>query len=99
MKLMYAARMAVPNLIVAVGRLASELSRWTAESDRKLHRLYSYVYSCSNLKLTGTLSTKDLDDVTIIAWPDADLNSDSNTSRSHSGCWVEIAANGRSFPL
>jgi hypothetical protein len=99
MKLMYAARMALPNLIVAVGRLASELSRWTAESDRKLRRLYSYVHNHYDMKLTGTLSTRDIDAVTIIAWPDADLNSDSNTSRSHSGCWIELAANGRSFPL
>eukprot|EP00972_Heterocapsa_arctica_P076618 11303025-Heterocapsa_arctica.AAC.1 len=66
MKLMYAARMALPNIIVAVARLASELSRWTAESGRKLHRLYSYVHNHYGMRLTGTLSTNDIDVVTII---------------------------------
>jgi hypothetical protein len=100
MKLMYAARMATPNIMVAVGRLASELSRWTAESDRKLLRLYSYVHCFADLRLRGTLSTQDLDSLILIGWPDADFNSDPNTSKSHSGCWIELSAgSGNSFPL
>ena len=35
----------------------------------------------------------------IVAWPDADLNSDINTSKSTSGAFIEITANGRSMPL
>jgi hypothetical protein len=99
MKLMYAARMALPNIVVAVGRLACELSRWTAESDRKLYRLYAYVHNHGGMRLTGTLSTGDLAELKIIAWPDADLNSDVSTSRSHSGGWIELSANGHCFPL
>ena len=34
MKLMYAARMAVPQALTPVCRLASELSRWSKDSDR-----------------------------------------------------------------
>jgi hypothetical protein len=39
MKLMYGVRMAAPHLSVAIGRLASQITKWTGESDRKLHRM------------------------------------------------------------
>ena len=38
-KLMYAAGMAVPQALTPVCRLASEPSRWSKDSDRKLYRL------------------------------------------------------------
>ena len=98
MKLMYAARMAVPQALTPVCRLASELSRWSKDGDRKLYRLYCYLNAYPDLVLVGSFSTADRDKVNM-AWPDADLNSDVNTSKSTSGAFIEIAANGRSMPL
>eukprot|EP00972_Heterocapsa_arctica_P109603 16134715-Heterocapsa_arctica.AAC.1 len=43
MKFMYGARMAMPSLCVIVGRLASQITKWTADSDRGLHRVYCYI--------------------------------------------------------
>ena len=40
MKLAHAARMAVPQALTPVCRLASELSRWSKDSYRKLYKLY-----------------------------------------------------------
>ena len=44
MKIMYGARMAMPQICVAVSRLSSQISRWTADSDRRLLRLYNSLY-------------------------------------------------------
>ena len=99
MKVMYAARMAAPQLLTSVCRLASEITKWTAESDRKLVRLMAYIESFPELVMYGSLSLDDLENIKIIAWPDADLNSDPNSSRSTSGCWIELSAGERSFPL
>ena len=84
MKLMYAARMAVPQALAPVCRLASEFSRRSKDSDRKLYRLYCYLYCYPDLVLMGSLSTADREKIKIIAWPDADLNSDINSSKSTS---------------
>ena len=86
-------------MLWVVCRLASELSRWSKDSGRKLYRLYCYLYCYPDLVLMGSLSTADREKIMVIAWPDADLNSDTNSSKSTSGCFIEIAANGRSMPL
>ena len=39
MKLLYGARMAAPWWSVAIQRLARQVHRWTAECDRRMHRL------------------------------------------------------------
>ena len=100
MRLMYGARMAMPSLCVIIGRLSSQISRWTADSDRKLHRVFSYLDGALDKFLTGTLSTADVDVVKLISWPDADHNGDYMDTKSTSGFFLEIAGNdGRGMPL
>ena len=100
MKLMYGARMALPYLCIVVGRLSSQITRWTADSDRRLHRVYCYLQDALEVKLTGTLSTADLHSFKIGAWPDADFNGDVHTTKSTSGYWLEVMGDqGRRFPL
>jgi hypothetical protein len=100
MKIMYGARMAMPQICVAVSRLSSQISRWTADSDRKLLRVYNYLYSNTDKVLTGSLSTEDSGVIRLIAWPDADLNGDPSSSRSTDGFFVELAGGaGRGMPL
>ena len=100
MKLMFEARMACPLLSVAIQRLACNITKWTAECDRRLHRIYCFLYGNSNLVLTGSLSEKDLEAIQVIGWPDADLNGDLMTSKSTSGFFLELAGlEGRGMPL
>ena len=100
MKLMYPARMCCPNLTVPVQRLATQVNKWSLEADRRLIRLYQYAKFSADWQLTGTLSTKDLADLELRAWPDADLCGDVWSARSTSGFFLELAGReGRSFPL
>ena len=100
MKLMYGARMAMPQLCVIVSRLASQITRWSADSDRRLLRVYGYLHANADQILTGTLSKSDRKHLKIVAWPDADLNGDFMSTKSTDGFFVELAGReGRGFPL
>ena len=100
MRLMYGARMAHPGLMTAVCRLSRELTRWTADSDRKLVRLMAYAANSTDHALHGSLHFEDRDHLKLVAWPDADLCGDDMSSRSTSGFYLEIVGqNGRTFPL
>ena len=100
MKLMYGVRMAGPHLSTIVSRLASQISKWNRDSDRRLHRVYCYIYGSINMVLTGTLSTADKDALCIVAWPDADFCGDVMSTRSTSGHYLEVEGlGGRCFPI
>ena len=100
MKLMYGVRMAWPHLCTIVARLSSQISCWTADSDRRLHRVYCYINDSMELKLRGRMSTEDAEHLLIRAWPDADLAGDYMTTKSTSGFWLELAGGGdRCMPL
>jgi hypothetical protein len=100
MKLLYGARMCRPDLCVAVQRLAAQVTRWSGECDRRLHRLYCYVFGSAALSLSGSLNESDKSCLRLVAWPDADLNGDVMSSKSTSGFFLELAgAGGRAMPL
>ena len=89
MKLMYGVRMAAPHLFTVVARLSSQITKWTRASDRRRHRIYSYVEQAKNFILKGSLSTDDIDKVVPIAWPDADLAGDFMSTKNTSGFFLE----------
>jgi hypothetical protein len=100
MKLLYGARMACPWLSVAIQQLARQVHRWTAECDRRLHRLYCYVSCTYTMCLEGELSTANLDHLTLDAYVDSDLAGDVFSSKSTSGRFIELSGlEGRSMPL
>ena len=100
MKLLYGARMAGPWLTVAIMRLARQIHKWTAECDRRLHRLYCYIEGTVQQVLTGVLSTGDLEHLKIDCWPDADLCGDIFSTKSTSGRFIELSGlEGRGMPL
>ena len=101
MCLLYGARLALPQLIVAVTRLAGRVSKWSAECDDRLIRLYDYAHDRIQDSIHGSLSTTDSQVAEIWAWPDADLAGDKLfSSKSTSGRFIEIVgANGRGMPL
>eukprot|EP00972_Heterocapsa_arctica_P044235 6531529-Heterocapsa_arctica.AAC.1 len=72
----------MPQICVIVSRLASQITKWTADSDRRLLRVYCYLYGNADRVLTGTLATTDRANLKIVAWPDADLNGDFMSTKS-----------------
>ena len=92
MKLMYGVRMAWPHLCVIIGRLSSQLTRWTGDSDRRLHRVYCYIHTNMHLKLRGVLSTEDAGAFKITASPDADLAGDYMDTKSTSGFFIQVTS-------
>ena len=101
MKVLFAARLCRPDLLVAITRLASKVSCWQACHDKALKRLMSYIWHHADLELYGTIGTADLSTCEIQLSPDADLNGDMETTKSTSGLWVELtSADGlRSWPI
>ena len=53
MKCLYGARMARFDLLHATTSLACQLTRWTPECDRKLHRLICYIHTSKHLRMIG----------------------------------------------
>ena len=89
-----------PDILVAITRLASRISKWSAECDRRLERLYDYLKGHSDSKISGTLSSSDFEDCYIVAWPDADLAGDAMSSKSTMGRFIELVGkSGNSMPL
>ena len=100
MRLMFAARMACPDLALAIQRLACNITKWSADCDRRLVRIYGYIAANPDYMLTGFVNTKFIGHPRIVAWPDADLAGDPNTSRSTSGHYIELCTGDQHhFPL
>eukprot|EP00971_Amphidinium_carterae_P212312 4213536-Amphidinium_carterae.1 len=54
MKLMYGARMACPQILTTITRLACNITKWTKEDDRRLFHLMCFMHGHSNSHvLTG----------------------------------------------
>ena len=73
MQFLYAARQAKPDIMVAITELESYITRWNANCDRKLIRLFDYLRTHKQRCLKGSLDASDAATLVIKAWPDADL--------------------------
>eukprot|EP00972_Heterocapsa_arctica_P109086 16063647-Heterocapsa_arctica.AAC.1 len=62
MRLLFAARVARPDLQTAIVRLAKHITKWFARHDRSLARLFSYFNTSLGLKLTGSMPVNGMDD-------------------------------------
>ena len=101
MKVLFAARLCRPDLLVSITRLASKVSAWQECHDRALKRLFQYIFHHADLELVCSLGVSDLSDCRIVMSPDADLAGDMETSKSTSGLWVEVVSSDatRSWPI
>ena len=101
MKILFAARLARPDLIVAIARLASKATSWNKSHDRALRRLMQYVSHAADLELVSQLSSEDLQTAVLVMSPDADLAGDLETTKSTSGLWLELRSEDgrRCWPL
>ena len=98
---LFAARVARPDLVVATQQLCSAVSRWNGFHDMALTRLMAYAANNCDYVLNGTLSPEDLEDLEILASPDADWNGDPETTKSTTGLFLEIVGlkSGNSWPI
>ena len=101
MKFLYAARLARPDLVVAITRLASKVTSWNKSRDRALRRLMQYTQHAADLELVSELSSGDLQTAVLVMSPDADLAGDLESTKSTSGLWLELRSEDgkRCWPL
>lgn len=98
---LFVLRVGRPDVSVATQRLCSAVSKWTTAHDDGLTRLMGYASREQNKVMHGELSPKELEDVVINVFSDADWNGDNETSKSTTGFWVELysPSSGRSWPI
>ena len=99
--LLFASRVARPDISVAVQRLCRVVSKWTTTHDAALVRLYAYLKWTGHIALRATLAPTDLRDVHLVLWSDADWCGDAEDTKSTSGALLELysASSGRRWPL
>lgn len=71
MKVLWAARIARPDLMKAIADLTRRLTAWTKAFDRRLHRLMSYLFGSKNFKLQGQIGDHP-DKLYVSTYTDAD---------------------------
>ena len=98
MEILYAARLARFDLLRAVCHLATFVSRWTSECDRKLHRLVCYIHSSKHLRMLGWVGDK-LETLQPHLFADADFAGCLASQRSTSGYHFAIRGPNTCFPI
>jgi len=101
MRMLFAARLCRPDVLVAITRLAARVSCWQRCHDRHLHRLFQYLAHHSDVELYGTIGVEDLDSCVLVMSVDADLAGDMETAKSTSGMLLELRSHdgARCWPL
>jgi hypothetical protein len=99
MRLLYAARVARPDIQTAIVRLAKHITKWKVRHDRCLQRLFSYVHGSLALRLTGSMPIGQAAHARLVCWPDADLAGDKDSAKATGGFWVELECGDHRWPL
>ncbi|CAK8988698.1 unnamed protein product [Durusdinium trenchii] len=89
MKLLWLTRLARPDLAYAVGSLATQVTRWSKNSDKQLFRLVSYLHSTQGLCLVSKVHDSPQSS-TLDLFVDADLGGCPFTSKSTSGLFLVV---------
>ena len=97
MRLLWLARLSRPDLAFIVGRLASNVLRWSQWDDRQLLRDFVPQYTTREYVTVGTVSHGY--EPQIFVYTDADFASCPWTSRSTSGIFIAIATGESLFPI
>jgi hypothetical protein len=93
-KLLYAARLARPDLVFAINLLSRNLTKWQTYHDRALRRLFAYVNTSLALRLTGSIGAGTLG---IDMFCDADHAGDLDTAKSTSGMILYVTSSNGAF--
>jgi hypothetical protein len=98
MKLLYAARLARPDIMRAITELASCITKWTVACDKKLYRLICYVHASLKLRLLGKCSLKP-ENLELNLFVDADFAGDKDSSKSTNGFFMALIGENTFLPL
>ena len=98
MKVLYAARLARPDILRAVNGLARHLMKWTQEQDDDLNQLMSYLL-CSQDKLFTGWVGDHFDDIAPYLFTDADYAGCTESQKSTSGIFLTLKGPRTSFPI
>ena len=98
---LFLGRVGRPDISTATQRLCTAVAKWTETEDAALVRLMGYLEQNADLALFGSLSPEDLEDLLLVLFTDADWAGDASTSKSTSGCWLELCSpkSGRTWPI
>ena len=98
MKCLYGARMCRFDLLRPICALASKVTKWSKECDRKLHRLMCFIDSSLDVRMIGKVgNTKEA--ITSCLFSDADFAGCSETMKSTSGVFMKVGASNTHFPV
>ena len=98
MKLMYCARYGRFDLLRAIGRLASYITKWDSLCDKKLHRLIQYVKFSKGIRQMGFVGDPK-EDLTVNLFTDADYAGTNADMKSTNGIFLAITGPNTFFPI
>jgi hypothetical protein len=90
MKVLYAARVARPDLLRATCMMARRVTKWDADCDRRLHRFMCYI-NCTKHHVQTSYCGDRMDDLKFALFCDADFAGDKSDSKSTTGVVVCVA--------
>ena len=96
MTVLWAARLARPDLLRAVNYLATKVSKWTSKCDSMMHRLMGYIQATLHLRMIGWIGDS-LDKLFPHFFADADFAADIDTQRLTSSFFSVIRGRIRRF--
>ena len=98
MKMLYCARIVRLDLLWTICSLARQVTKWTRASDRKLHRLVSYLHHSQDISLEGFVGNEAWE-LSVLCYSDADFAGDIKDSKSTSGCYLALVASHTFVPI
>ena len=98
MKVLWAARLAHPDLSRPTCKLTSNVQKWSVNDDKRLRRLIEYMNLSQDYVLEGFICDPP-EDLELWLFVDADLASDPDCSRSTNGAFLVLVGPSTWMPL
>ncbi len=100
MKCLWLARLARPDIIRAIGQLATKVQQWSINEDKMLYRLMCYIHSTRDLMMIGNVDHRErTEDLRLVLFTDADFCGDREHTKSTSGGFLALVGLISFFPL
>ena len=98
MKFLWLGRLARPDIVKPIGDLASQVTRWTRNCDRQLHRLACYLHATRHYQLVGKVNDPP-NMLRLRLFVDADFAGDRLDTKSTNGGYLVLVGPNTFFPL
>jgi len=98
MKILYGARMARWDLLRATCVLATRITIWTLDCDKRLHKLVCYIYTTLHFRMVAWVGD-DPADLRLECFADADFAGDASSMKSTSGVLLALVGPSSFVPL